>query len=892
MALYPPILASSQDAFLASSDNIPIYFTLSNLTDLDDVSSLQVKIVYQSNNKPAGSGSDGIVTKNKSNFSLQSSSDDIYFVTINSSSDLRDRGWISNKYYKVQMRFVGTELGSTSVSEWSTVMVIKAISTPSISIVNRGNGTGGSGDLIIESAQQSEVTTSPLFTGTFSCTGEIEDTYRFELYDSEDNLIESTGWLRHNAADTYKDTDEDNNTVYYDSHKYDTCRFKNILTDDENYRVTYSVITLNGYQADAVDYEFLVHENYLTKLTGITLSVVDSTSTTDPYASENGCLVVKLTSSTPLSGNYVITRTSEKSNYAVWDDMKYLVYFNDTPENETVYIDYTVESGIKYKYAIQQENRNGLRTAPLYEKSTIDESPARVSNFQYSYLYADGVQLKLRLSQTMNSFKHSVLAAKQDTLGSKYPTVNRNGIAYYAEFPISAMVSMQMDDYETFFQRGTDGYYYKDELIIPSDKYDEEDPKGTYRTNFLIDNNYFIERMFREKVEEFLNDGGYKLYKSPTEGNIVVTLINVSFAPNSTLGRLIATVSATAYEVMEPTLENLEDYGLIEVGEFQSDISEDSHVILLGQVAGLYDTSTNLIDVIKEQNEYDIGGGYQYTFQNLKSLEIEAYPDIDFTAQLSTLEAQLSQAKSDEDTELIEELTEEIEELEALNTAVTNQVDSPVVTMYINGKPISLGLGRTYHLEDSSTITSLQLKYEMPIIINYTCEVSSEESTTTTISEVVYSSVWGQVSGIFTNTTSILNNYQLSRGTELEVSTENNMNLYQSIDITEVVEEQVRHQIENSYNTTFTYDSTIGQWTNGTIYYTFEKFSTIDIEADSSTKLIITNSDGTTQEVLLGPTCRYRLENLDKMATHVTLAEPSFAIVNYRCSTMQTKMGG
>jgi hypothetical protein len=41
-----------------------------------------------------------------------------------------------------------------------------------------------------------------------------------------------------------------------------------------------------------------------------------------------------------------------------------------------------------------------------------------------------------------------------------------------------------------------------------------------------------MERMYRTYVEEFLNDGGYKLYKSPYEGNMIVTLVNTSLIPN------------------------------------------------------------------------------------------------------------------------------------------------------------------------------------------------------------------------------------------------------------------------------------------------------------------------------------------------------------------------
>jgi hypothetical protein len=87
-----------------------------------------------------------------------------------------------------------------------------------------------------------------------------------------------------------------------------------------------------------------------------------------------------------------------------------------------------------------------------------------------------------------------------------------------------------------------------------------------------------VERKFREKVEEFLNDFSYKLYKSPTEGNIVIGLLNISLTPDKTLGRMTCTFTGTAYEVLENTIENLNEVGIINIGEFTTLSSSDIHL--------------------------------------------------------------------------------------------------------------------------------------------------------------------------------------------------------------------------------------------------------------------------------------------------------------------------
>jgi len=85
-----------------------------------------------------------------------------------------------------------------------------------------------------------------------------------------------------------------------------------------------------------------------------------------------------------LDGVYFISRASEKTNYTIWEDIARFEWFNEDAYNEKLtllYEDYTVESGVKYKYAIQRQGVSGLRSAPKYELSDLGLSPAHQSNF-------------------------------------------------------------------------------------------------------------------------------------------------------------------------------------------------------------------------------------------------------------------------------------------------------------------------------------------------------------------------------------------------------------------------------------------------------------------------------------------------------------------------------
>jgi hypothetical protein len=81
----------------------------------------------------------------------------------------------------------------------------------------------------------------------------------------------------------------------------------------------------------------------------------------------------------------------------------------------------------------------------------------------------------------------------------------------------------------------------------------EEEFAVEEKTTNLIGSNLTNERIFKLKVLEWLTNGEAKLFRSPTEGNYIVRLMNTSLAPNDTLGRMLHTFSTTAYEVADFT---------------------------------------------------------------------------------------------------------------------------------------------------------------------------------------------------------------------------------------------------------------------------------------------------------------------------------------------------
>ena len=103
---------------------------------------------------------------------------------------------------------------------------------------------------------------------------------------------------------------------------------------------------------------------------------------------------------------------------------------------------------------------------------------------------------------------------------------------------------------------------------IHRDSYSEtySEPK-LYNKTDLTSENIMSERYFKLLVLDWLTDGKPKLFRSPTEGNYIVRLLNVSLTPKTELGRMIHEFSCTAYEVADFDYQSLLDLGILTIDE-------------------------------------------------------------------------------------------------------------------------------------------------------------------------------------------------------------------------------------------------------------------------------------------------------------------------------------
>ena len=604
--LYPPQVPTYQDAFLVT-DTCRVYFSLSSYDTYDEIKNYaQVTVASQATNKSVLSVSkhpNEIMLKDVYIDSTKSATADRYYIEIEP-EDL-ENGWENNQYYKCQIRFTSSEAPdppSTSAidswlvnyadyfSEWSTITLLRAISVPTLTIQG------------LSENDTSIITINTLnVIGTLSFEDEEESdslsSYQIKLYDDSGAVVAESG-IQYTSA--YNNTNEINYTLNYS------------LTNGSVYNLTIEIETRNYYSATYA-YEIIVSQSQTNPLNALV---------TAENQSENGrikIIVANTSTDNEYTGYVIIRRTSNRSNYTIWEDI-YTRTYSEPEEINFTWYDCTIESGVWYKYAVQKMTANGQRGTETYADGPL------YAFFDDMFINADGQQLRIRFDHSISTLKQNLSEARTETLGSKYPFVRRNGYINYRSMSISGLITV-FDDYEDTFTSKED-LYGNDSTSL----YEEYNSKN--RINDY--NDYILEREFREKVIEFLYDDTVKLVRTLTEGNRLVRLMDISLSPKSSLGRYIYTFSCTAYEIADCTLENYAYYGIYEAGvdnaealnssssSSTEDKTDTNTEYVLGQITSLLTANTNYVDYIAAL--YD-------SFISFDSIQIQFYDEPQLIAE-------------------------------------------------------------------------------------------------------------------------------------------------------------------------------------------------------------------------------------------------------------------
>lgn len=335
--------------------------------------------------------------------------------------------------------------------------------------------------------------------------------YRYDFYENN-NVVQTSDWIFYKGEEALKPF-----TLLRD------------LDINDDYEIKFSIITVNGYE-NAIQYKIQKNENQ-PLIYDIHLNIYqDNTALENGYAE----LEVVFDSSESPFGTYEILRKPNSSR--MWELFLEFDYTDNIKGKQHIWKDFTIAPGVEYVYGIRLKKSDRITDKIL--------SDIFKPQFEYVFLSDEEKQLCICFNPKISNFKSMIMEQKIDTLGNKFPIFFKNPIKNAKEFTISGLISYHMDN-ENFFMK-------------LEDKVDYE-----YGTTNLTNDNFALEKNFKLKVLEWLNNGKPKMFRSPAEGSYIVRLMNVSLTPNEWLGNMIHTFQAQAYECMELTQQNLKDNKLI-----------------------------------------------------------------------------------------------------------------------------------------------------------------------------------------------------------------------------------------------------------------------------------------------------------------------------------------
>lgn len=565
--MYPPIVDTYMPAYLYGSEYYRIYVQLSPYMSFSGKINVHINVVNQKTNKSA------LIAQDTFGLQLdgeirQEAETGLYYVDLENNK----YNFSPYTYYKVQFRTAKDSprtgesaqayLTRAIYSEWSTACLIKFIKKPTVELQYFTNATdqqitGEIGTIFPDSAVF--VSGKVTFEDNSGSNVEYLKNYQIKFFDNNNTVLEESSILSplSTAIDEINYSSKYNfqaNTIY----KMEITFLSSSLYEwKENYN--FVVTKSQSSDIDFISDLALDEENGKIHL-GISFDINQN----NPHLNEDIVIYIR--------------RADSKTDYKYWEDV-YSYKTIVTVGGGFFWEDATVESGIWYKYAIQY-TIDGIRHGNflINDKSLL--------LFENNFLIGqDGQTYKLKYDTTVDSYTYHQNTQITETIGSKYPFIRQNGAMFYRSFNISGLITYLTETEQensgfTNLAKGNGKSVFKhlsNEVITQSSdstsacfiskqelyktQQNMQDYENYFQQNDITDYNNFIqERFYREEVLNFLLDSNVKLFKSTTEGNILVQLSEVSFTPKTELGRYIYSFSAKATECAEATIENYNLY--------------------------------------------------------------------------------------------------------------------------------------------------------------------------------------------------------------------------------------------------------------------------------------------------------------------------------------------
>lgn len=595
--LYPPIIEGSIPAFYGSTLKVP--FIMNKSVNKQQIIGFALKIKTVQSNYLF----DIIESKN-----WDSVNNEVMFDVGGILSSLN-----IGQFYKIQIAYISIENGEELIGYYSTIGVIKYTSKPKIQILDNSDG---------------KIFTA-LYSQEKQFENEIKDytekvySYCFTLKDSNNNIIESSGELLHNSSedtalyesiDTYiLQSDLEKNKAYYLEYSITTI---NGLKESVRSKKIFKSTSIDS----ALKAEIIAELDYENGCIDINLKGIKNEEGVE-YAATGTFYLLRSSSEDDFNSwneVYKFVLYGQHVSRYLWRDMtiKQGVKYKYAIEQYNIYNlrSNRIESNIiysdfEYAYLFDGERQLKIKFNPKVTsfKNTLMENKIDTIGNKYPFIFRNGsVNYKefpisgliSYLSdekdlfyniQNLNNIEHRPdnkhnLIKLTDIHTTTKETYMSNIYSYYIKQSYN-LNEEKKEYYVSWVEFLNKNYPEKNVLIwediqniffecynynilyvnIRKQEYNAYNLENNYTD--LTSNNIYLERQFKLNVLDWLTDGKPKLFRSPTEGNYIVRLLNVSLTPNDQLGRMIHTFNCTAYEIANNNYNNLLEYEFIPLDE-------------------------------------------------------------------------------------------------------------------------------------------------------------------------------------------------------------------------------------------------------------------------------------------------------------------------------------
>lgn len=642
--LYPPNIQGTIPAFCGTTIVVP--FSMSGAVSKREVSGFKLLIKDIKGN-----------LKTLQPLYVSAKNNENFFEKNRVLFDCSNVSFTIGSYYKVQLAYVDK---NGVAGYYSNVAITKYTSVPQVFIEGMVEGTSKLNGHTYNYTGVYRPFNENITDNSLKDPTEKMYSSRFKIFEkATDELVVDSGEILHNIT-TDKDIDNLNDTAT----QREVFHYPKELDPEKIYYMIFYVKTLNNLLT-SVNSEYIQSPKYRLVQRNLIPSNLDVELVAELNYDEG---YTELHFEGPdttkgVTGKFVISRAADVNNYE-WEDY-YKCDLESVKLGKWKLRDFTIEQGVTYKYSIQQYNDSGI-----YSERII--SNLIYADYEDMFLYDGKVQLKVRYNPKVSIYRIDISEAKVDAIGNKYPFIIREGHTNYRELNISGTVSYLMDENSMFFERNKLPLEYLPGKKTIPEKGQTIHPFGTvpYVGTDITSYNMASERIFKNEVLYWLNNGENKLLKTPAEGLFLVRLMNIALSPKDTLSRMIHDFSAVAYEIGPTDLASLKDYHLLD--NLTDENAEEDPTI----------SSTNLLDLYLQEKTKNP----DLTILSLPSTDLIAFKLSDMTPGDKVL---LTVRGADD-------VLEEVE--------------------------ITIGITGTYELEDASNVEEIRAKVNpnRELVGNYT----------------------------------------------------------------------------------------------------------------------------------------------------------------------------